>query len=111
MSADTGWMDHGACRTADPELFFAEEPEDWRDLALCAEVDGELFFPEKGGSAREAKAVCMACEVRPECLEYVLEMESRPGGHGQWGIWGGLSARQRRPLVSARIAARKQEAA
>lgn len=37
---------------------------DWRQLGLCAQVDQELFYPEKGGSTKEAKRVCMACEVR-----------------------------------------------
>ena len=64
----------------------------WQDRALCAEVDGELFFPAKGGSTREAKQVCRGCEVRAECLEYALENDER------YGIWGGLSGRQRRKL-------------
>ncbi|MEU1168592.1 WhiB family transcriptional regulator, partial [Streptomyces sp. NPDC005921] len=33
------------------------------DRALCAQTDPESFFPEKGGSTREAKKVCLACEV------------------------------------------------
>jgi WhiB family redox-sensing transcriptional regulator len=68
-----------------------EEP-DWQGLALCAQVDGEIFFPEKGGSTREAKKVCRGCEVRAECLEYALEHDER------FGIWGGLSERERRRL-------------
>jgi len=74
---------------------FAEAGDDrlaWQDDALCAQTDPEAFFPEKGGSSRQAKAVCMACEVRPECLEYALENDER------FGIWGGLSERQRRAL-------------
>ena len=38
----------------------------WQERALCAQTDPEAFFPEKGGSTREAKKVCMACEVRAE---------------------------------------------
>jgi WhiB family redox-sensing transcriptional regulator len=64
----------------------------WQDLALCAQTDPEAFFPEKGGSTREAKRVCRACEVRQECLEYALEHDER------FGIWGGLSERERRRL-------------
>jgi hypothetical protein len=47
------------------------DPIDWRRLALCAETDPEAFFPDKGGSAREALAVCRRCEVRAECRRVV----------------------------------------
>ena len=64
----------------------------WQGRALCAEVDPEIFFPEKGGSTREPKRVCRACEVRTECLDYALEHDER------FGIWGGFSERERRAL-------------
>jgi WhiB family redox-sensing transcriptional regulator len=64
----------------------------WQERALCAHTDPEAFFPEKGGSTREAKKVCVACEVRAECLEYALANDER------FGIWGGLSERERRKL-------------
>jgi len=64
----------------------------WQDRALCAQTDPEAFFPEKGGSTREAKRVCRSCEVRSECLEYALEHDER------FGIWGGMSERERRRL-------------
>lgn len=64
----------------------------WQERALCAETDPEAFFPEKGGSTREAKRVCLSCEVRSECLEYALAHDER------FGIWGGLSERERRRL-------------
>ena len=66
--------------------------EAWRLNALCAETDPEAFFPEKGGSTREAKRVCSGCEVRAECLEFALANDER------FGIWGGLSERERRRL-------------
>jgi WhiB family redox-sensing transcriptional regulator len=80
------------------------------DLALCAQTDPEAFFPEKGGSVRYAKGVCNGrpasqgsshhgpqdainpCPVRAECLAYALEHDER------FGIWGGLSERERRRL-------------
>ena len=37
-------------------------PLAWQQHALCAQTDPEAFFPEKGGSTREAKAVCQACQ-------------------------------------------------
>ncbi|WP_447924848.1 WhiB family transcriptional regulator [Georgenia muralis] len=64
----------------------------WQDRALCAQTDPEAFFPEKGGSTREAKRVCTSCDVRAECLEYALANDER------FGIWGGLSERERRKL-------------
>jgi WhiB family redox-sensing transcriptional regulator len=64
----------------------------WQELALCAQTDPEAFFPEKGGSTREAKKVCLSCDVRGECLEYALSNDER------FGIWGGLSERERRKL-------------
>lgn len=67
----------------------AEVPQ-WQERALCAQTDPEAFFPEKGGSTREAKRVCLSCDVRAECLEYALENDER------FGIWGGLSERERR---------------
>lgn len=64
----------------------------WQERALCAQTDPEAFFPEKGGSTREAKRVCTGCDVRSECLDYALENDER------FGIWGGLSERERRKL-------------
>jgi WhiB family transcriptional regulator, redox-sensing transcriptional regulator len=66
--------------------------DQWQDRALCAQTDPEAFFPEKGGSTREAKKICLGCEVRHECLEYALAHDER------FGIWGGLSERERRRL-------------
>ncbi|HWC23313.1 MAG TPA: WhiB family transcriptional regulator [Flexivirga sp.] len=64
----------------------------WQERALCAQTDPEAFFPEKGGSTREAKKVCIGCDVKSECLEYALAHDER------FGIWGGLSERERRKL-------------
>jgi len=64
----------------------------WQDRALCAQTDPEAFFPDKGGSTREAKRVCRSCDVRAECLEYALAHDEA------FGIWGGLSERERRRL-------------
>nr|WP_269204429.1 WhiB family transcriptional regulator [Motilibacter deserti] len=83
---------------ADPlalvELTADEQDEElrWQERALCAQTDPEAFFPEKGGSTREAKKVCLSCEVRSECLDYALAHDER------FGIWGGLSERERRKL-------------
>ncbi|XNZ00534.1 WhiB family transcriptional regulator [Micrococcus luteus] len=64
----------------------------WQVDALCAQTDPEAFFPEKGGSTRDAKKVCGSCPVRQECLDYAMANDER------FGIWGGLSERERRRL-------------
>lgn len=70
----------------------------WTEDAACASTDPDGFFPEKGGSTREFKKVCNgttqhpACPVRDDCLAYALDNDER------FGIWGGLSERERRKL-------------
>ena len=64
----------------------------WADSANCLGVDPDLFFPERGASTREAKEVCRGCAVRGDCLEYALANAER------FGIWGGLSERERRRI-------------
>lgn len=73
------------------------EKEIWQDKALCAQTDPELFFPNKGEKASDAKRVCMACEVRAECLEFALWETDHWGRHLD-GVWGGLSHDQRKKL-------------
>ncbi|GAB3820224.1 WhiB family transcriptional regulator [Tessaracoccus terricola] len=83
-------MDDIFSLVGEPEGVFA-----WQEEALCAQTDPEAFFPEKGGSTREAKKVCQGCTVQTECLEYALANDER------FGIWGGLSERERRKLKRA----------
>lgn len=64
----------------------------WADGALCAQADPEAWFPEKGGSTAAAKRICQACPVQQECLERALARDER------FGVWGGLSERQRREV-------------
>lgn len=72
----------------------------WQGQANCLGVDPDMFFPERGASTRDAKAVCRGCVVRDECLEYALVNGEK------FGIWGGLSERERRRLRRARTLAR-----
>ena len=76
------------------DIFPMDDAEEmgWQERALCAQTDPEAFFPEKGGSTREAKRVCQSCDVRMDCLEYALANDER------FGIWGGMSERERRRL-------------
>jgi WhiB family transcriptional regulator, redox-sensing transcriptional regulator len=67
------WMSRGACRQADPGLFFP-------------------VAAEAGGAARRAaaaKAVCRLSAVRENCLSYTLETKPE-------GIWGGTTMEERR---------------
>lgn len=78
-------------------LVATKKEQVWQELALCAETDPESFFPEKGGSTRDAKGICLRCEVKDVCLQYALDRDER------FGIWGGLSERERRRLKSRGI--------
>ena len=75
-----------------------EDERSWQRLANCLGVDPDLFFPERGVSTREAKEVCRGCVVRSDCLDYALANGEK------FGIWGGLSERERRTVRRARAA-------
>jgi WhiB family redox-sensing transcriptional regulator len=65
---------------------------DWVIFGNCTGVDPELFYPGRGASTKEAKQVCQGCAVRKECLEFALANGEK------FGIWGGLSERERRRI-------------
>jgi WhiB family transcriptional regulator, redox-sensing transcriptional regulator len=77
------------------------EDQAWQVQANCMGVDPDLFFPERGASTREAKEVCRGCVVREACLEYALDNGEK------FGIWGGMSERERRRLRRARAIERR----
>jgi WhiB family transcriptional regulator, redox-sensing transcriptional regulator len=62
----------------------------WQDAAKCRGANADLFFPERGASTRTAKAICRECTVRAECLEFAIVTGEK------FGIWGGMSERERR---------------
>jgi WhiB family redox-sensing transcriptional regulator len=64
----------------------------WSQRAACLTADTDLFYPEKGVPTRAAKRICATCTVTEECLDYALRTNQR------WGVWGGLSERERRRL-------------
>ena len=80
----------------------SKDPGRWQTRANCLGVDPDLFFPERGASTREAKSVCAGCEVKDDCLEYALVNGEK------FGIWGGLSERERRRLRRQRALSRKE---
>lgn len=72
----------------------AEERADWWRSAACLEADPELFFPVTAlgpgaGEIARAKAVCAACQVRRQCLQYALAT------HQPHGVWGGTTEDER----------------
>lgn len=71
----------------------------WQARGNCAGLDPELFFPGRGESTAEAKAICAGCAVRAECLEHALAKPEK------FGIWGGLSERERRRIRRQRLRA------
>lgn len=74
----------------------------WQDYANCRGADADLFFPERGASTRKAKAICGECQVRAQCLDFAIDVGEK------FGIWGGMSERERRRVRRERqIAARK----
>ncbi|MFF9687893.1 WhiB family transcriptional regulator [Streptomyces sp. NPDC014623] len=75
--------------------------DNWRTHAACREEDPDLFFPigSTGPAlvqAEEAKAVCGACPVREQCLDWALENSQDAG------VWGGLDENERRALKRRR---------
>lgn len=67
----------------------------WRRQAACAGRPVWMWFPSRGDARTldAAKKVCGACFVRAECL--AANMDQRDG------VYGGLSARERRDLREA----------
>src|SRR5215813_9062313 len=83
----------GADLTELSAIFGLPAEQSWQERALCSQTDPEAFFPEKGGSTREAKRICVGCEVRDECLEYALEHDSgSASGAGCPSGSGGVSS-------------------
>ena len=68
----------------------------WKLRGACRGLDADIFFPDRGASTRLAKTVCRRCEVQEECLEYAVNNREK------FGIWGGLSERERRAIRKQR---------
>jgi WhiB family redox-sensing transcriptional regulator len=76
-------------------------PAPWMAEANCLGMGVDLFFPERGGcgagETANAKDVCRGCVVRVECLE--------AGMDEKFGMWGGMTPRERRRLRMKRTVA------
>lgn len=64
-------------------------PGDWATQAACKHKPIEWFYPRSGTRPLRALRICSDCEVKSECLEYAIEH------HQHWGVWGGMTERQR----------------
>ena len=71
---------------------------DWKEHGACVGHPADLWFPGRGDDCGPAKAICAQCPVRLECLEHALIEGER------FGVWGGLSERERRRIRVARRA-------
>jgi WhiB family redox-sensing transcriptional regulator len=69
--------------------------QDWTlDAACRAEAPDTLFV--SGAAQHRAKSVCRGCPVRTECLADALD------NRVEFGVWGGLTERERRALLRRR---------
>jgi len=75
----------------------------WHARAACRGVGADQFFVEKFGDLRPARALCSACPVRDECAAQGDEEEA--------GMWGGLTAGERRKARTDARRARRARAA
>ena len=71
-------------------------PGEWRLEGACVGVGPSVFFPASGQRPIEALRLCSVCPVRVDCLEYAL------ANNQHWGVWGGLTERQRFALKRER---------
>jgi len=69
------------------------EERPWVVFSACRDKDSDLFFPESKVQERSALAICSTCPVQKECREYAFEADIR------FGVWGGMSEKQRRRLA------------
>lgn len=73
MTFDSDWASQASCRSADPDLLFVQ-----------------------GAAQNRAKAICLGCNVRIECLADALDNKV------EFGVWGGMTERERRALLRRR---------
>jgi len=73
----------------------------WPERAACKGADPESFYPEEG--SRFDRSFCRSCGVRQECLDYAMGREKYGA---RWGLWGGLTPRERSALQRREMGAR-----
>jgi WhiB family redox-sensing transcriptional regulator len=66
----------------------------WAQKATCLGRSEQLFV--KGAEQNRAKLMCNGCSVKAECLAEALDNRI------EWGVWGGMTERERRALLRRR---------
>ena len=69
--------------------------EDWAPSAACRQAQPDQLFV-RGAEQNKAKMLCQGCPVRTECLAEALDNQI------EWGVWGGMTERERRALLRRR---------
>ena len=59
----------------------------------CRGTSPSVFFADDGVGINIARRICVACPVKVPCLEYALRNQIT------YGIWGGVSERDRRRIA------------
>lgn len=65
---------------------------DWQLEGACRGAEPEVFFPVSDEDAWLAKQICEGCSVRVECLRFSLE------NHERYGVWGGVTEKERQEM-------------
>ena len=68
---------------------------EWAINAACRNTDSDTLFVQ-GAAQNRVKAICLGCEVRTECLSDALD------NRVEFGVWGGMTERERRALLRRR---------
>ncbi len=70
---------------------------DWRETAVCITTeDLGVFFQE---DPSEAKLTCFRCPARLACLDEACRIQAH---EDLYGVWGGLTQKERETLVLRR---------
>ena len=69
--------------------------DEWASQAACTGQDPDALFV-RGKAQHDAKAVCKTCPVLAQCLAEALDNRT------EFGVWGGMTERERRALLRKR---------
>jgi WhiB family redox-sensing transcriptional regulator len=78
-----------------PERVWATGDPEWAARGACRDVDPETLFVA-GAAQHKAKTICLGCPVRFDCLADALDSRT------EFGVWGGMTERERRVLLRRR---------